>query len=58
MAPGLKLFKRQAAEEEGQEAPEEGPPTLATHVFGKHLHKLRITTPTTTLMTEGNCDFM
>lgn len=57
MAPGLKkLFKRQAPEEEGEEGEEE-PTTLATHIFGKHLHKVRITTPTTTLETEGKLKF-
>jgi hypothetical protein len=59
MAPGLsmRLFKREAPEEEEGEAIEEDEPettTLATHIFGKHLHKVRITTPTTTLETEGN----
>lgn len=58
MAPGLKqLFKRQAEpikpEEEAVEDGEEEQTTLATHIFGKHLHKVRITTPTTTLETEG-----
>ncbi|XP_070496416.1 synaptotagmin 1 isoform X3 [Chironomus tepperi] len=52
MAPGLErvLVKRQAgtqAEEDYVEE-EQKPTTLATHIFGKHLHKVRITTPTTT----------
>lgn len=55
MAPGLKLFKREADETAAEEAEEveEEVSTLATHIFGKHLHKVRITTPTTTLETEG-----
>lgn len=58
MAPGLKqLFKRQAEpvppEEEGVEDVEGEPATIATHIFGKHLHKVRLTTPTTTAETEG-----
>lgn len=52
MAPGLKLFKREAPEEEGEDVESEAT-TLATHIFGKHLHKVRITTPTTTLEAEG-----
>lgn len=56
MAPGIhRLFKREAeAEKEGGEEVEyedEPTTTLATKIFGKHLHKVRITTPTTT--TEG-----
>lgn len=54
MAPGLhRLFKREAAEKEVEEAEYEDEPatTLATKIFGKHLHKVRITTPSTT--TEG-----
>lgn len=58
MAPGLKqLFKRQVAEEgEGDEGVEEETSettTLQTVIFGKHLHKVKITTPTTTLETDG-----
>lgn len=56
MAPGLKkLFKRQAEVEE--EEGEEEATTLATKLFGKHLHKVKVTTPTTTVVTEGkpNC---
>jgi hypothetical protein len=59
MAPGLRIFKREAPEEEtavDEEEPETT--TLATHIFGKHLHKVRITTATTTLETEGNCPFL
>ncbi|KAG5675099.1 hypothetical protein PVAND_005031 [Polypedilum vanderplanki] len=50
MAPGLQrlLVKRETAADEDYEEPAT---TLATHIFGKHLHKVRITTPTTT--TEG-----
>lgn len=54
MAPGLRLFKREAPEEADPEEGESEVTTLATHIFGKHLHKVRITTPTTTLETEGN----
>lgn len=57
MAPGLKkLFKREAEVEE-QEEEEEEATTLATTVFRKHLHKVKVTTPTTTVVTEGktNC---
>lgn len=60
MAPGLKqLFKRQAEpgkpeEEEEVEEAEEEPTTLATHIFAKHLRKIKTTTPTTTLETEGD----
>lgn len=56
MAPGLgmRLFKREAPEEADVEEGEPEVTTLATHIFGKHLHKVRITTPTTTLETEGN----
>lgn len=53
MAPGLKkLFKRQVDE---AEEPEEGdePTTMQTKIFGHHLHKVRLTTPTTTAETEG-----
>lgn len=56
MAPGLKqLFKRQVEEEADEGGEEEGSETttLATKYFGKHLHKVKITTPTTTLETEG-----
>lgn len=56
MAPGLKnLFKREApAEEEvAEEEVEEEVTTLATHHFGKHLHKVKITTSTTTEAGEG-----
>ena len=61
MAPGLKqLFKRQAEalkpeDEEVVDDEEETTTTttLATHIFGKHLHKVRVTTATTTLETEG-----
>lgn len=51
MAPGLKLFKREAPEEEVDEEGDGEPEatTLPTHIFGKHLHKVRITTPTTTI---------
>lgn len=52
MAPGLKkLFKREAEEEE--EEVEDESTTLATQIFRKHLHKVRVTTATTTLVTEG-----
>lgn len=56
MAPSLqRLFKREAvADKAGEEIEyeDETPPTtLATKIFGKHLHKVRITTITTT--TEG-----
>lgn len=56
MAPKLhKIFKRQA---EGEEYEDEEPPTtLATKVFGKHLHKVKITTPTTTIESEGESHF-
>lgn len=54
MAPGLKLFKRQA--EEGDEGEEE-PTTLSTHIFGKHLHKVRVTTTSATSTTEGEFSF-
>jgi hypothetical protein len=50
MAPGLRLFKRQAEDEEV----EEDATTPETKIFGKHLHKVKITTPTTTLETDGN----
>jgi len=55
MAPGLRLFKREAAAgaEEEEEIEDEETTTLATHIFGKHLHKVRITTPTTTTEAEG-----
>lgn len=55
MAPNLhRLFKREAAEKVEEEIEYEDEPstTLATKIFGKHLHKVRITTPTTT--TEGD----
>lgn len=52
MAPGMKLFKREAEPEveiaaDGEDG-EEGSETttLTTHIFGKHLHKVRITIPT------------
>lgn len=55
MAPNLhRLFKREAAqkvEEVEYEEEEEPATTLATKIFGKHLHKVRVNTPTTT--TEG-----
>lgn len=55
MAPNLhRLFKREAAqkvEEVEYEEEEEPATTLATKIFGKHLHKVRVSTPTTT--TEG-----
>jgi synaptotagmin-1 len=51
MAPNLhKIFKRQA--EEAEEYEDEEATTLATKVFRKHLHKVKITTPTTTLEAE------
>jgi synaptotagmin-1 len=53
MAPGLKkLFKRQAEPEEEEEVEEEQVTTLATTVFRKHLHKVKVTTATTTVVTE------
>lgn len=56
MAPGMKIFKREAAEpvEEPEFIEEEEPEqtTLATHIFRK-LHKVRVTTPTTTSEPEG-----
>lgn len=55
MAPNLhKIFKRQAEEEEYED---EEATTLATKVFRKHLHKVKITTPTTTLEAEGESLF-
>lgn len=51
MAPGLhRLFKRAAGDKEEVEYEDEEPitTTLATKVFGKHLHRVRVTTPTTT----------
>lgn len=58
MAPGLKnLFKREAPAEEEvvvvEEEIEEEVTTLATHHFGKHLHKVKITTSTTTEANDG-----
>lgn len=59
MAPGLErvLVKRQAgtqAEEDEYVEDEQKPTTLATHIFGKHLHKVRVTTASTTTELEGN----
>lgn len=57
MAPGLGrlLVKREAVtppeDEDYVEEPKQT--TLGTHIFGKHLHKVRITTPTTTTEGEG-----
>lgn len=51
MAPGMKdLFKREAPNEDDvpDEEAEEEVTTMATHHFGKHLHKVKITTSTTT----------
>lgn len=61
MAPGLKLFKRQAPEEAeaeaGEEVPEEEPEATTLAIFGKHLHKVRSTTPrVTTEAGEFNLD--
>lgn len=53
MAPGLKLFKREAPAEEEEDGEVEETTTMKTHIFGKHLHKVRTTTPTTTAATEG-----
>lgn len=54
MAPGLhRLFKREAAAGEEEMEEQSAETTLATHIFGKHLHKVRITTPTTTTEGEG-----
>lgn len=58
MAPGLArlIVKREApAPAEEVEYVDEEPQatTLATHIFGKHLHKVRVTTPTTTTVEEG-----
>jgi len=58
MAPGLDrvLVKRQAgtqAEEDEYIDEEQKSTTLGTHIFGKHLHKVRITTPSTTTELEG-----
>lgn len=51
MAPKIhKIFKRQA---EDEEYVDEEPTTIATKIFGKHLHKVKITTPTTTIEAEG-----
>lgn len=56
MAPGLKkLFKREADVEE--EEGEEEATTLATTVFRKHLHKVKVTTATTTVVTEGETNY-
>jgi hypothetical protein len=50
MAPGLhQIFKRQAEEYED----EEQVTTIATKIFGKHLHKVKITTPGPTTEAEG-----
>lgn len=56
MAPGLKrLFKREAGKDEEVMEYDEEPSTttLATKVFNKHLHRARITTPTTTTEDDG-----
>lgn len=57
MAPGLKrLFKREAAKDEEEVVEYDEEPsttTLATKVFNKHLHRGRITTPTTTTEDDG-----
>jgi hypothetical protein len=54
MAPGLQrlLVKREAAVGAEEDYVDETT-TMATHIFGKHLHKVRITTPTTTTEGEG-----
>lgn len=52
MAPGMKLFKRQANEPDEADEVEETT-TIHTNIFGKHLHKVKLTTPTTTMETEG-----
>jgi hypothetical protein len=58
MAPGLglkRLFKRDVDKDEEvvEEYDEEPTTTLATEVFNKHLHRGRITTPTTTTEDDG-----
>ena len=58
MAPGLGrlIVKRQAgtqAEEEEYTDEEQKSTTLGTHIFGKHLHKVRVTTSSTTTEMEG-----
>jgi hypothetical protein len=50
MAPGLRIVKRQAEEEEEEEEMET---TVATKIFGKHLHKVKVTTSTIGPDTEG-----
>lgn len=50
MAPGLRIVKRQAEEEEEEEIEVT---TTATKIFGKHLHKVKVTTSTLEPDTEG-----
>lgn len=50
MAPGLRIVKRQAGDEEEEEELET---TIATKIFGKHLHKVKVTTSTIGPETEG-----
>jgi hypothetical protein len=64
MAPNYrKLFKREApqeepaAQEDYPEEPEQKETTLATQIFGKHLHKVRATTVKSTTEAEGKCNF-
>jgi hypothetical protein len=53
MAPGLhRIFKRQAEKIEEDYEEEEPKTTIATKIFGKHLHKVRITTTTVSTETE------
>jgi hypothetical protein len=51
MAPGLRIVKRQAEEIEEEE---EEVTTIATKIFGKHLHKVKVTTSTLEPETEGS----
>lgn len=54
MAPGLHdIVKRQAEDYEEEEVT-----TLATKIFGKHLHKVKITTPGPTTEAEGKQRWM
>jgi hypothetical protein len=54
MAPGLhRIFKRQAEKANEEDYEEEEPKTtIATKIFGKHLHKVRVTTTTVSTETE------
>lgn len=62
MAPGLNIFRYKRQAEEEQEEEEEDVTTVGTHIFGHKpkgvLHKGRLTTPSTTVFTEGKTFFL